>query len=162
MWNDWINAVQVKCEHMNSMSTCCFFADPLLSDVRSSWMKSYCNEGQVIVLYLAPLLFCTLCVAVVHWTLPWARCWYFSHASLHWEGGTMWINCPNVLSLPCLQMQECKKYLKLVVFDLYIPWLVSSASINDCLNKFSSPSWWDAETNKQLRGIEFSFWFSKH
>lgn len=34
-------------------------------------------------------------------------------------------------------MQECEKKtnLKFVVFDLYIPWLVSSASINDGLNK---------------------------
>lgn len=139
MWNDWIGAVQVKREHTSSLSTYRFFGDPLPTDVRSSWMKSYCNEGQVIVLYLAPLLFCTLCVSVVNCALPWARCWYFSHVSLHWGGGggsTMWINCQNVFTFTMFtDARECEKYLKFVVFDLYIPWLVSSASINDCLNK---------------------------
>lgn len=38
-------------------------------------------------------------------------------------------------------MQECEKYtLNFVVFDLYIPWLLSSASINDRLNDQSLPS----------------------
>lgn len=37
--------------------------------------------------------------------------------------------CLNVLSLSCLQMQECEKDLKFVVFDMY------SIAFVKCLNK---------------------------
>lgn len=115
----------------SSLSTCCLH-------VNSSWTKSYCNEDQLKVLYLAPLtLLCTLSVEVVY--CPERGVDIFL-TCLSIEVCTTWINCQNVLSLLCLQMQECEKYLKFVVFDLYISWLVSSASINDCLNKTAHSS----------------------
>lgn len=69
-------------------------------------MKSYCNEGQVIVLYSAPLLFCTLCVEVVYYP---ERGVDIFLTRLSVGGGPHNVNCQNVLSLSCLQMQECEK-----------------------------------------------------
>lgn len=87
-----------------------------------------------MVLYRAPQPFCTRCAEVD----PQPGVGVF----LSWPsvgGGLHNVNCQNVLSLSCLQMQECEKYPDSVVFDLYIPWLVSSASINDHLYRRTQP-----------------------
>ncbi len=109
MWNDCIDAVQVKREHTSSLPTRRFFADPLPTDVHSSWMKSYCNEGQVIVLYLAPLLFCTLCSGRELYTILSEVLIFFSRVSPFGGVGAA-VQCELTvrmyLPLPCLQMQE--------------------------------------------------------
>lgn len=111
------------------------FADPLLWDVRSSCMKGYFKGSRsVVFVFDSTAVLYTLCsCCVLYTTLSEVLIFFPSQVSPVW--GTTWTYCLNVLSLSCLQMQECEKDLKFVVFDMYIPWLVSSASIKDCLCK---------------------------
>lgn len=49
----------------------------------------------------------------------------------------VWFHVNYVRKFPLYHVYRCKnvgKNLQFVVIDLYVPWLVSSASINDCLN----------------------------
>lgn len=93
-----------------------------------------CNEGQVMVLYRAPQPFCTRRAEVDPQPAVGV---FLSRPSA--GGGLHNVTCQNVLSLSCLQMQGCEKYPNVVVFDLYIPCFVSSASINDRLYRRTQP-----------------------
>lgn len=124
MWDDCIAAFQVKYALLIHMWQMCAFPERRVTAVGVRWFVF----GSTGVLY-------TLCSCRMSYTTARAALIMFSRSSV---GGAAVPSSKslNVLTLPRLQMQECRQYVK---FDLYISWLVSSASIN-YLTKIIS--WW--------------------
>lgn len=106
------------------------------------WRIIVMGGGGVIVLYLAPLLFCILCVAVVYCAQPWARRWYFLCLSV-WGGrgggreDDTTVQCESSVRMYYLyDVYRCKNVKNTLTLSYLI--CIHSMACVKCLNKWLS------------------------